>query len=125
MCTVLIIEDNPLNLELATDILESAGFHVVSADTAKRGIELVGQAAPDIILLDVALPDMDGLEAARRIRANPAFAAIPIVALSAHAMPRDRELALGAGCDGYITKPIDAHTFAPEVGSYSKVRSCA
>ncbi len=125
MCRVLIIEDNPLNLELARDLLEAAGYEVISAKTAKEGLAQVRQYLPDLILLDIALPDMDGLEAARRIKADPSLAAIPVVALSAHAMARDRDLALKAGCDGYITKPIDTRKFAPEVSSYSTTRSCA
>ncbi len=125
MCRVLIIEDNPLNLELARDLLEAAGYEVASALTARQGMDLVQQYSPDLILLDVALPDMDGLEAARRIKADPALMAIPVVALSAHAMPRDRDLALQAGCNGYITKPIDTRRFAVEVSSYSVSKSCA
>ncbi|MGA2480079.1 MAG: response regulator [Spirochaetia bacterium] len=125
MCRVLIVEDNPLNLELARDLLEAAGFEVISAKTAKEGLEQIRLHLPDLVLLDIALPDMDGLEAVRRIKADPVLAAIPVVALSAHAMTRDRDLALKAGCDGYITKPIDTRKFAPEVSSYSTARACA
>jgi CheY-like chemotaxis protein len=125
MCRVLIIEDNLMNLELARDLLEAAGYEVISAGTAKEGLEHIQHYLPDLVLLDIALPDMDGLEAARRIKADPSLSAIPVVALSAHAMARDRDLALKAGCDGYITKPIDTRSFAPEVSSYSINRSCA
>jgi two-component system, cell cycle response regulator DivK len=125
MCKVLIIEDNPMNLELAQDLLEAAGFEVISAVTAREGLEQVSRHRPDLVLMDVALPDMDGLEAARRIKTDPALAGIAVVALSAHAMARDRDLALQAGCDGYIIKPIDTRKFAPEVASYSASRACA
>ncbi len=124
MCRVLIVEDNSLNFELARDILEDAGYEVVGAETARRGLDMAAQARPDVILLDIALPDMDGLEAARKIRATPELAKIPIVALSAHAMARDRELALSAGCNGYITKPIDTRRFASEVTSFVTSRAC-
>ena len=115
MKTVLIIEDNPMNMELATDLLEMAGFRVLSSETATAGMRLAKEELPDIILMDIALPDMDGLTATRRIKEDPNLRPIPIVALTAHAMSGDEAKALEAGCDGYITKPIDTRMFAKRI----------
>ena len=115
MKTVLIIEDNPMNMELAGDLLEMAGFKVLSSDTATEGMKLARQELPDIILMDIALPDMDGLTATRHLKDDPQLRRIPIVALTAHAMSGDEAKALEAGCDGYITKPIDTRMFAKKV----------
>ncbi len=116
-CRILIIEDNPINLELARELLELSGYEVIEADTAREGIRLARETRPDLILMDVGLPDMDGLAATRRIKADPALTEIPIVALSAHAMARDRELAMEAGCDGYVVKPIDTRKFVEDVAA--------
>ncbi|NOZ56290.1 MAG: response regulator [Calditrichaeota bacterium] len=112
---VLVVDDNDLNLELVTDLLEVAGFSVHSATTAEEGIQLARTTQPDLILMDVGLPGMDGLEAARILKNDPRTRGIPLVALTAHAMRGDRERALAAGCDGYITKPIDTRTFVRDV----------
>lgn len=112
---VLVIEDNEVNLELATDLLEVAGFEVLQALTAETGIELARSQVPDLIVMDIGLPSMDGLEATRILRADAKTKAIPILAATSHAMKGDREKALAAGCDGYITKPIDTRTFADTV----------
>ncbi|HUX19610.1 MAG TPA: response regulator, partial [Spirochaetia bacterium] len=113
--TVLIIEDNPMNMELAGDLLEMAGFRVLSSDTATAGMRLAMEKMPDVILMDIALPDMDGLTATRRLKEDPELRHIPVVALTAHAMSGDEAKALEAGCDGYITKPIDTRSFAKSV----------
>jgi CheY-like chemotaxis protein len=108
---ILIIEDNPLNLELVTDLLEVNGFIVHSARTAEEGLRLARELFPDLVLMDFGLPGMDGLAATRNLKANPATRHLPVVGLSSHAMKGDEEAARKAGCDGYMTKPIDTRTF--------------
>ena len=108
---ILIIEDNRLNLELATDLLEANGFVVYSAQTAEEGLRLAGELLPDLVLMDFGLPGMDGLCATQDLKANPATRHLTVVGLTAHAMKGDQEIALKAGCDGYLTKPIDTRTF--------------
>ncbi|NLH48598.1 MAG: response regulator [Myxococcales bacterium] len=115
---VLLIEDNELNMLLATELLQFAGFAVLQAGTAEEGIRLAKQNRPDLILMDIALPGMDGLSATRVLKAEPETNHIPIVAMTAHAMLGDKEKALAAGCNGYITKPIDALEFANTVARY-------
>ncbi len=108
---ILIVEDNPMNLELATDLLEAAGYVVIQAGTAEEGIKLARDEFPDLILMDVGLPGMDGLEATGVLKQDPATKDIPVIAITAHAMKGDEEKALAAGCAGYITKPIDTRAF--------------
>lgn len=105
--TILIIEDNPDNMALAEEILEDAGFFTVQEMRAEEGIARLQQGGIDLVLMDVSLPEMDGLEATRIIKAFETLQQIPIIGLSAHAMAKDREAALQAGCDDYQTKPID------------------
>ena len=112
---VLIVEDNEANMELATDLLEVAGFEVLQAPTAEIGIDLARAQIPDLIVMDVGLPGMDGLEATVVLKADTTTRAIPVLATTSHAMRGDQEKALMAGCDGYITKPIDTRTFADTV----------
>ncbi len=119
---ILVVDDNDLNLELVIDLLEVAGFDVHSATTAEEGIQLARSLQPDLILMDVGLPGMDGLEAAKILKGDPRTHKIPLVALTAHAMRGDRETALAAGCDGYITKPIDTRTFTQEVRRFATVQ---
>ncbi len=113
--SVLLVEDNELNRELATEVLRRAGFRIIEATTAKAGLDLVRQLHPDLVLLDIRLPDMDGLEAVRRLRGDPLTATIPVVALTAQAMQGDEKAARVAGFSGYITKPINTRTLADEV----------
>jgi CheY-like chemotaxis protein len=115
---ILIVEDNPLNLELATDILAGAGFEVVPASLARDGIRLTQSEQPDLVLMDIRLPDLDGLSAVRILKDDPSTSAIPVVALTAQAMRGDEEEARSAGFDGYISKPIDTRTFARTVKTY-------
>jgi len=112
MLTVLLVEDHPMNRKLFRDILEMQ-FAVIEAGSAEAALDLLGTARPDLILMDVQLPGMDGLSLVRLLKANPETAAIPIIAISAHAMSRDIEQARAAGCVDYITKPItdDPFTF--------------
>lgn len=108
---VLVVEDNLFNMELVTDLLEANGYAVWQARTAEEGLQRA-KLLPDLILMDISLPGMDGLTAIRSLRANPATAHLPVIALTAHAMRGDEETALGAGCDSYLTKPINTRTFA-------------
>jgi CheY-like chemotaxis protein len=112
---ILIIEDNLLNLELATDLLEVNGFVVSSARTAEEGLRMAREILPDLVLMDFGLPTMDGMCATKDLKSNPATRHLTIVGLTAHAMKGDEELALNAGCDGYLTKPIDTRTFIESI----------
>jgi len=104
--TVLVIDDEEMNLKLLLHILTYEGFHVVCARSAEEGLELLRDLRPHLILMDVRLTGMDGLEATRKIKADPALAAIPVVAVSAYAMEDDRRKAAAAGCRAYLTKPF-------------------
>ena len=115
---VLVIEDNELNLELIADLLESQGFSVFQARTAEEGLHLAQQTLPDLILMDLSLPGMDGLAATRTLKENPVTRRLPVIALTAHAMQGDERIALSAGCDGYLTKPIDTRTFPAQVARF-------
>jgi len=119
---ILIVEDNPLNAELATDLLQAKGFRVHSAETARAGIKLARELSPDLILMDFNLPDMDGVDAAKFLRTDPVTRHLRIVGLTAHA--NGSELAgLDAGFEGFLTKPIDTHTFAESVKSFVAARA--
>jgi len=113
--TILLIEDNEQNRYLATFLLEAHGYGIVPAVDGAQGIELAGRLLPQLILLDIQLPLMDGYAVARALRRNPALANIPIVAVTSYAMAGDREKALAAGCNGYLEKPINPETFVPEI----------
>ena len=107
MKRALVIEDNEDNMKLITFILEKNGFSTIRAESGKMGIELAIQERPDFILLDIQLPDMDGLEVLKEIRASYINEEIPIIAVTSYAMAGDRERLMGEGCNGYIEKPID------------------
>jgi len=107
MKRILLVEDNELNREALSRRLVRRGFDVVVAVDGLSALALAGTAQPDVILLDLGMPEIDGWECARRLKQDPATAAIPIIALTAHAMLGDRERALDAGCDEFDTKPID------------------
>lgn len=115
---VLVVEDNPANQMLAAAVLEREGIEVDLAGTSSEAIERLDVQLPGLILMDVQLSGMSGLDLTRRLKANPTTAAIPIVALTASAMSGDREASLAAGCDGYISKPIDTRTFADMVRKF-------
>lgn len=104
--SILIVEDTPANMTLATLILEKGGYAVLQADNAAAGIALARSALPDLILMDIQLPGMSGLEATRILKDDPATRAIPVIAMTAFAMKGDEEKMLAAGCDGYLAKPI-------------------
>jgi len=113
--TILVVEDNLLNLELVRDVLITAGMKVIEARSGAEGLEAAARIRPSLILLDIRLPGLDGFAVLERLRADPATASIPIVALTAQAMVGDREQALEAGFSGYIPKPIDTRTLADSV----------
>ena len=115
---ILIVEDNDKNLKLARDVLQHDGFRTLEAETAAAAIALAEQHVPDLILMDIQLPDMDGVTALGRLREMEATTSIPIVALTAFAMAADRERLLAAGFDGYLAKPIDIHNFSDSVRQY-------
>jgi two-component system cell cycle response regulator DivK len=115
---VLIVDDNEKNLKLARDVLRLAGFRTLEASSGADAVALVAEHAPDLILMDIRLTDMDGTEAARRIKDDARTARIPIVALTSFAMKGDREWFLAAGFDGYLEKPISVREFPAQVRSY-------
>lgn len=112
---ILVIEDNQQNLYLMKYILEDCGYEVFSAMDGEEGIALASSLLPDLILLDIQLPTMDGYAVARSLRQNPELAKTPIVAVTSYAMPGDREKTIEAGCSGYIEKPIDPDIFPAQV----------
>ncbi|NJD39299.1 MAG: response regulator [Geobacter sp.] len=112
---ILYIEDNEQNLYLVTFLLEKHGYTVLPAIDGQEGIDKAAAERPDLILLDIQLPRMDGHTVARNLRNNPELSAIPIVAVTSYAMAGDREKALAAGCNGYIEKPINPDTFIHQV----------
>jgi two-component system, cell cycle response regulator DivK len=118
MKKILVIEDNETNLYLLRYILHSQGFEVLEAMTGKTGVEKALTEKPDLILMDIQLPDIDGLEATRRIRSSAADGKVPIIALTSYAMTGDRQMALDAGCTGYIAKPINPETFMADIQKY-------
>ncbi len=112
---ILVIEDNEQNLYLVRFILEKNDYQVHAAMDGQTGIDMADQLKPDLILLDIQLPVMDGYAVAQNLRANPQLSGIPIVAVTSHAMVGDREKAMAVGCNGYIEKPINPETFMSEV----------
>jgi two-component system, cell cycle response regulator DivK len=107
MPTILLVEDNDFNRDMLSRRLKRRGYEIVDAADGEQALRLANSHAPDLILMDINLPGMDGWEATRRIRANHTTASIPIIALTAHAMSGDREKTLSAGCDEYETKPVN------------------
>jgi CheY-like chemotaxis protein len=115
---ILVVDDNEAGAFLVSSVLELDGFVVDSADSSGEVLQRLKDRLPDLILMDVQLPGQDGLSLTRQLLADPATAGIPIVALTANAMPDDRERALAAGCIGYITKPIDTRTLGDQIRDY-------
>ena len=115
---ILVVDDNEGVLLLATAVLQREGFRVDSAGSSEEVLERLSVRAPDLILMDVQLPGQDGLSLTRQLKADPATAAIPVVALTAHAMATDREEAMAAGCIGYISKPIETRTLGDLVRGF-------
>ena len=117
MARILVIEDNPDNMLLTVMLLESAGHEVLSAIDAEAGLTMARSEQPDLILMDIQLPGMDGLEATILLKADPLTAAMPVIALTALAMKGDEERIRAAGCDGYIAKPISIQDFLGSVAA--------
>ncbi len=115
---ILLIEDNEQNSYLVTYLLQAHGFHVTHAVDGPGGLCLASKMQPALILLDIQLPGMDGYAVARALRENPALNAVPVIAVTSYAMHSDRERCFEAGCNGYLEKPIDPHTFASLIESY-------
>jgi CheY-like chemotaxis protein len=112
---ILIVDDNATNLRLAAEVLELEGYSTIRAADAEQALEVLKTETPDLILMDIALPGMDGLSLTRKLKADPKFARLPVVALTAFAMVGDEKKALDAGCSGYITKPIDTRRLPLQV----------
>lgn len=117
--TVLIVDDNAINLKLASQVLELAGHQVLTAVDAAQALEVLACSRPDLVLMDISLPGMDGLSLVRLLRGDPRHARLRIVALSALAMKEDVARALDAGCDGFLSKPIDTRSFARDVEAFA------
>ena len=115
---ILVVEDNERNLKLLRDLLEYEGYDVRVARTAEDGITLAVKEPPDLVLMDLQLPGMDGMEALRQLRENPRTSDIPVVAVTAQAMKQDRERVLDAGFDGYVEKPISVRAFPDQVRGF-------
>ena len=118
MKKILVVEDNEINMYLCCRILKSSGYEVIEARSGEEGVELTIKEKPDLIIMDIQLPGIDGLEATKRIRESEGDGEIPIIALTSYAMAGDKEKALSAGCTGYIDKPINADTFIAEIEKY-------
>jgi CheY-like chemotaxis protein len=117
--TILVVEDNDMNMQLVEFLLEEGGYSIVKATSGEEALTLTRDGtAPDLILMDIHLPGMDGLSVVRAMKADTRTARIPILALTAHAMRGDRDRFLEAGCDGYISKPIDVKTFLSSIEQY-------
>ena len=112
---VLVVEDNVKNMKLFRDVLEAAGFRTLAATTAGEAVDVAAEQGPDLVLMDIQLPDFDGVEALGRLRADERTAATPVLALTAQAMEGDRERFLAAGFDGYLSKPVDIAEFVATV----------
>jgi len=119
---VLVVEDNERNMKLFRDVLESYGYRTLEATTGERAVELVVEHCPDLVLMDIQLPDIDGVEALGRLRAEERTASVPVLALTAQAMDGDRERFLAAGFDGYLSKPVDISDFVATVRRYCEGR---
>lgn len=113
--TILVVEDTPANMKLVTMLLRREGYRVLQADNAVDGIEMAKSELPDLVLMDIQLPGMDGLTAIGLLRQDPETRHIKLVALTAHAMKGDEQKMLASGCDGYIAKPISYKSFLEEV----------
>ena len=118
MSKALLVEDNEMNRDMLTRRLERKGFEVFIAVDGQAGINMASSSSTDIILMDLSLPVMDGWEATRRIKADPATRSIPVIALTAHAMAGDEQKALEAGCDDYDTKPVNLNRLLDKIGNF-------
>ena len=112
---ILVVEDQPDNRRILRDMLGNAGYELVEAESGEEALKAVETKRPDLILMDIQLPVMDGYEAARRIKSNPAMKAVPIIAMTAYALAGDEAKALAAGCNGYVTKPFSPRALLAKV----------
>lgn len=115
---ILIVDDNPMNLKLLQILMTIEGYEVRTAMNANEALQILQNFQPTLILMDIQLPDMDGLELARKLKANPSYQNIIIIAITAYAMVGDNEKTLAAGCDGYISKPIDTQKLPQQIAAY-------
>lgn len=115
---ILVVEDNEMNMQLFEYLLEEGGFEIIKATTGEEALKLATESKPDLILMDIHLPGMDGLSVVRELKAGGEMEGVPILALTAHAMRGDKDRFLQAGCDGYISKPIDVKTFIPSIQQF-------
>jgi two-component system cell cycle response regulator DivK len=120
--TILIVEDEPRNLKLLRDLLQRFGYEILEATDGEQGVKSAGEKMPDLILMDIMMPKMDGLEATRIIKADIKTKHIPVIALTSYAMKGDREKTIEAGCDGYIAKPIDIKEVLKTIETYLTVK---
>jgi two-component system, cell cycle response regulator DivK len=123
MAKILVIEDNEQNMYLCTFILNSHHHDVIQARSGREGVEIAKTALPDLIILDIQLPEMDGYAVAREIKKNPVTSRVPIIAVTSYAMAGDRERVLSAGCEGYVEKPINPETFMSEIAQHLSSRN--
>ena len=119
---ILLIEDHEDNRNIYCTILEHFGFRVLLASDGREGVSQAREGQPDLILMDISIPHIDGWEATRILKGDPATADIPVIALTAHALPEDRERAEAVGCDGYLTKPVEPRRIIEEVNRFLETR---
>jgi len=117
---ILVVEDNEKNMKLFCDVLQATGYRTLQATTGGEAVALAAEHSPDLVLMDIQLPDFDGVEALGRLRADSRTASLPVLALTAQAMEGDRERFLAAGFDGYLSKPVDVADFVAVVRRYSE-----
>ncbi|MDR3573207.1 MAG: response regulator [Anaerolineaceae bacterium] len=117
---ILVIEDNLDNLELVSFLLERGGFQIIKATDGRSGLEIARSTQPDLILMDLTIPEIDGWHLAQQLKQDPATVNIPLLAMTAHILPGDRKKAMDSGCDGYITKPLDIPNLIPTLEKYIK-----
>jgi two-component system cell cycle response regulator DivK len=118
--TILYIEDNPDNRSLIRRVLEAEGYRVIEASNAGAALGVLEQGSPDLILMDINMPDIDGYTLTTRLKAQPRLQKVPIIAVTANVMRGDRERSFDAGCDGYIQKPIDVDTISQQINRFLK-----
>jgi len=117
---ILVVEDNPINLKLMKVLLTAEGYEVFVSTNAEEALNILSKVRPSLILMDIQLPSMDGLELTRKLKADSNYQKIPIIAITAYAMKNDEEKAISAGCNGYIAKPIDVTKFSKTIEKYLK-----
>src|SRR5580700_161956 len=115
MTTILVAEDNPVNCELLRELLEARGYSVIEAPDGQEALRMIEQSHPDIVLLDIGMPVLDGFAVIRKIRENPSLATLPVLAITAYAMRGDQEKILNSGFDGYLSKPLNPLSLTAEL----------